>query len=175
MHAKICLLISFLFSKPHLCRIMWVFVIMICLFLEASVSEPVWKAGSWCLWHKLMMSSDMMECQRSPGDHTLSLPSYPPWCMAWPWGSRAGPPHIALHTARPHNTRVRTGTGITSDGQSKQIWGINSDKCFGLYIRDLCSCWAKLNFILCIRGIRSFSWVCFAQSVFTVLVVGVTL
>ena len=57
---------------------MIVFLIMIGLFLEAGVSEPVWKAGGWCLWHKLMMSSDMMECQRSPGDHTLSLPSYPP-------------------------------------------------------------------------------------------------
>ena len=53
-----------------------VIVIMIGLYLEAPVSEPVWKAVSWCLWHKLMMSSDMMECHRSPGDHTLSLPSY---------------------------------------------------------------------------------------------------
>ena len=83
------------------------------LYLEARVSEPVWKAASWCLWHKLMMSSDMMECHRSPGDHTLSLPSYPPCLMmhgAWP-------PHIAhreaiytLHYTRTDNTRVRTGT-----------------------------------------------------------------
>ena len=84
------------------------------LYPEARVSEPVWKAASWCLWHKLMMSSDMMECHRSPGDHTLSLPSYPPCLMmhgAWP-------PHIAhitrlfIHCITHGQTTLECGRGL---------------------------------------------------------------